>query len=158
MKHNANIDNISKRGVIKLNVEVNFVSVFAAAIAFMALGFLWYSKTLFGKIWAKEKGYSDSDLKTEQKKMGPLYGLIFLMGVLTAYVLFHIMAFSTAFYGLDKVTTGLQSGFWIWLGFIMPTQVGSTIFGSKNWKLFSIDTLYQLTGMLLMGTVIGYFS
>lgn len=148
-----------------MNVEVNLVSVFAAAIAFMALGFIWYSKVLFGKMWAKEKGYSDADLKAEQKKMGPLYGLAFIMGLLTAYVLFHIMAFSTAFYGLDRVTTGLQSGFWIWLGFVMPTQVGSTIFGNeqsspsgKNWKLFSIDTGYQLAGMLLMGAVIGFLS
>lgn len=141
-----------------MNVDVNLVSVFAAAVAFMVLGFIWYSKALFGKMWAKEKGYSDADLKSEQSKMGMLYGLAFVMGLLTAYVLYHIMAFSSAFYGMDRVTTGLMSGFWVWLGFVMPTQAGATIFGGKNWKLFSIDTGYQLAGMLLMGAVIGYLG
>lgn len=139
-------------------IEVNYISVLAAAIAYMILGFLWYSPALLGKPWMKLRGLSSSDLKAEQAKMGPLYGLTFVISLLTAYVLYHVMAMSLAFFGMDRVSTGLISGFWMWLGFVMPTQTGNAIFGSDNknkWKLLGIDTIYQLVGIMLMGAVMG---
>lgn len=44
----------------------------------------------------------------------------------------------------------------MWLGFVMPVQVTTTIFSDKkNWKLFAIDTGYQLVSLLGMGLVLG---
>ncbi|EKD91033.1 MAG: hypothetical protein ACD_30C00049G0001 [uncultured bacterium] len=142
-------------------IEVNYISVLAAAIAYMVLGFLWYSPSLLGKPWMKLRGLNSSELKAEQAKMGPLYGLTFVVSLLTAYILYHVMIMSMAFFGTDRVTTGLTSGFWMWLGFVMPTQTGNAIFGSDNknkWQLLGIDTSYQLVGLMLMGLVMGYLG
>jgi hypothetical protein len=141
--------------VIKMGVEVNYISVLVAAVVSMALGFLWYGP-LLGKPWMKEKGLTAEKLKNEQKQMGMYYGLSFLVSLVTAYVLFHIMALSMAYFNLPKLQTGLTSAFWVWLGFMMPVQLTATIFGGKNWKLFGIDTGYQLVSVLGMGAVLGY--
>lgn len=140
-----------------MGIEVNYVAVLAAAVASMALGFLWYGP-LFGKVWMKLKGYTHEGLKAEQKKMGPLYGLSFMVALITAYVLTHVMALSSNFYGYDPVTGGLTSAFWSWFGFMMPVQITATIFGDKNWKLLGIDSGYQLASVLAMGVVIGYLG
>ncbi len=142
-----------------MQIEVNFIAVIAAAIAYMALGFAWYSPALFGKQWMALRGLKMT--KEDQAKMGPLYGLTFIASLLTAYVLFFIMAISEPFYMMDPIPNGLMSAFWVWLGFVMPTQVGNAVFGSDNpnkWKILRFDTSYQLVGLLLMGTVIGFLG
>ena len=138
-----------------MNIDVNYVAVLLASVAFMAIGFAWYSPLLFGKMWMKEKGYSAETLKKAQKAMGTLYGLSFVVSLITAYVLTHIMVLSENFFHYAPVSTGVTTAFSVWLGFVMPTQVTGTIFGNKNWKLFSIDSGYQLAGLVAMGIVIG---
>ncbi len=138
-----------------MEITVNYVAVLLAAVASMALGFLWYSSVVLGKPWMKLKGYTQESLKSEQKKMGKLYGLSFVVALITAYVLSHVMALSTNFYGYDPVTTGVTSAFWMWLGFVLPVQVTATIFGDKKWQLLGIDTGYQLVSLLAMGVVLG---
>ena len=140
-----------------MEITVNYLAVLFAAVANMALGFLWYGP-LFGKVWMKLKGYSKEDLKKEQKQMGKYYAISFVVALITGYMLSHVMALSTAFYGYPAIQTGLTSGLSMWLGFVMPVQVTATIFGDKKWKLLSIDTGYQLVGLLVMGVVIGFLG
>jgi hypothetical protein len=137
-----------------MNVDVNYFAVFLAGVASMGLGFLWYSPMVVGKQWMKEKGYSATDMKKEQKSMGKLYGLSFVLSLVTAYVLSHVMALSENFFHYPMLQTGLTTAFWMWLGFVMPVQATATIFGGKNWKLFGIDTGYQLAALLAMGVVV----
>jgi len=144
--------------VSTLNIEVNFLAVVGAGVVSMALGFLWYSPMVLGKPWMKEKGITKESMKKEQKQMGKLYGLSFLVSLITAYVLSHVMTLSQSFFQYPLLQTGLTSAFWMWLGFIMPVQMTATIFGNKNWKLFGIDTGYQLASILAMGVVLGSMS
>lgn len=139
-------------------IVVNYLAVIVAGIVSMALGFAWYSPAILGKQWMKEKGYTSDVLKKEQASMGKLYALSFVLGLVTAYVLSHVMTMSSAFFGYPMVQTGLTSAFWMWLGFMMPVQATGTIFGNKNWKLFGIDTGYQLLSLLAMGVVLGWMS
>jgi hypothetical protein len=140
-----------------MEISINYLAILAASIGAMVVGFLWYSPILFGKQWAKLKGYTEEYLKTEQKKMGKLYGLSFLATLLMAYMLSHVMVLSNAFYGYGMLQTGLTSAFFMWLGFVMPIQLTSQLFGEKKWKLFCIDTGYQLASLIVMGAVIGLF-
>ena len=137
-----------------MNIEVNLLAVLVAGIVSLALGFLWYSPVVLGKQWMKEKGLTQDELKKAQKEMGKLYGLSFVVSLVTAYVLFHVMFLAENFFHYSLLSTGLMSGFWMWLGFIMPVQLTATIFGNKNWKLFGIDTGYQLVSIVAMGIVI----
>lgn len=134
-----------------MNVEVNYLTVVLAGVVSMVVGFLWYSPMLLGKPWMEAMGMSEETLKKGQKEMGKYYGLSFVVALITAYVLSHVMGLSTNFFHYSKLTTGLTTAFWMWLGFIMPVQLTSEIFGGKRWKLFGINTAYQLVSMLAMG-------
>ncbi len=140
-----------------MDIQVNFLSVLLAAIANMVVGFLWYSPLLFAKPWMKLMGYTAKNMKAQSKEMGKTYAISFVLAIVTAYVLFHVMAFSANFYGYSATTTALLTGFWMWLGFVAPVQFTSELFGKKNWSLFAINTGYQLTALLVMGLVIAMF-
>jgi hypothetical protein len=138
-----------------MEISVNYLTVLLAAASAMVVGFLWYAPFLFGRRWAVLKGYTPEALKAEQQKMGKSYALGFLVTLIMAYVLAHVSGLSQAFYHYGEVQSGITSGFWMWLGFVMPVQVTAQIFGEKKWQLFAIDTGYQLVSLLAMGTVIG---
>jgi hypothetical protein len=141
-----------------MDIEVNVLAVLLAAVASMVLGFLWYSKMLFGAKWASLKGYTDESLKAAQAGMGKLYGVSFVVAIITAYVLAHVMGLAEAFYNYPMVQTGFTSTLWMWLGFVMPVQLTGQIFGEKKWKLLAIDTGYQLASLVVMGIVIGLMN
>lgn len=137
-----------------MNIEVNYFAVLLAGVVSMVLGFIWYNPMVMGKAWMKEKGYTEASLKKAQSEMGKYYGLSFVVSLITAYVLNHVMVMSEAFFGLPMLQTGLTTAFWMWLGFVFPVQTTNTIFGEKNWKLLGIDTGYQLIAILGMAVTL----
>ncbi len=140
-----------------MNIEVNYVTVLVAAIVSMAIGFVWYT-VLFGKPWMKLMGYTKASMEEARKGMGKTYAINFVLTLVTAYVLFHVIVMSEAYFGNPMVTTGLMTAFWSWLGFIMPVQATDALFGGKPWKLFWINTGYQLVSLLGIGLTIGLMS
>lgn len=139
-----------------MNVEINMLEILAAGVASMALGFLWYSPKILGKQWMKEKGLTQESVKKAQKEMGKLYALSFAVSLITAFVLFHVMTLSENFSHYPMLKVGFATAFWMWVGFIMPVQLTATIFGHSNWKLFGIDTGYQLVSLVAMAVVIAF--
>jgi hypothetical protein len=141
-----------------MGVEVNYIAVIIAAVVTMVLGFLWYGP-FFGKMWMKERGFDKKNkeqMEKAKKEMNKWYALVFVVTAITAYTLAHVMALSMHFFGYPALQTGLTTAFWMWLGFVMPVQLGGQIFSEqRNFKVFAIETSYQLATLLAMGVVIG---
>lgn len=138
-----------------MNIPVNYLAVLVAGVASMAVGFIWYGPLLFAKPWMKLMGHTTETMKKAQSEMGKSYGISFVLSLIMAYVLTHVMALSGNFYNYSSVMTGLTSAFWMWVGFVMPVQATDVLFGSKKGKLFAINTGYQLVSLLAMGVVLG---
>lgn len=130
--------------------SASLLSVLIASVASMILGFLWYSPVLFGKAWMKLKGFTQASLKDAQKKMGPMYALSFIGAIVMAWVLSMVISLV----GVIDPMEAARVAFWMWLGFVAPVQMTSVIFGDKKWKLFAIDTGYQLASLLAMAIII----
>lgn len=140
-------------------IEVNYIAVLVAAVSSMIIGFAWYSEVLFGKPWMKLMGYNSESLKKEQREMGKWYAVSFVLALVTAYVLFHVMTLSMNFFGYTAIMTGMTSAFWMWLGFVMPVQLTGVIFSNnKSFKLFAINTGYQLVVVLIMGLILALLA
>ncbi|MBI4066448.1 DUF1761 domain-containing protein [Candidatus Gottesmanbacteria bacterium] len=132
-------------------VTLNYLAILVSAIASMAVGFLWYSPLLFAKPWMALKGLTEEKLEAAKKQMGQMYALSFGGAIVMAYVLAHFADYAVA---VDWVT-GAQVGFWAWLGFVAPVQMAEVLFGGKSWKLYMINTGYQLASLLVMGGILG---
>lgn len=139
------------------DVPVNYLAVLVAAIASMALGFLWYGP-LFGKPWAAMMGYkidSPEAKKDMQKKAMPGYIASFIGALIMAYMLSHMITFSSSYLQTEPLIAGLSTGFFSWLGFIAPVTVGTVFWDMKPWKLWFINASYWLALTLVMGAIIG---
>lgn len=131
-------------------VEINYLAVLVAATLNMALGAFWYSPMAFGKQWMELSGISQKDIDSGKKQMNSKYGIAFLGALVMAYVLAHIIDYAQA----ETVSQGIQTGFWVWLGFVATVTLGSILWEGKPTKLYVLNNAYQLVTLVISGTIL----
>lgn len=139
-------------------VPINYLAVVVAAISAMVWGFLWYGP-LFGKMWSKEMGWSEEAMAEAKKKgMAMQYAIQVIGALLMAFVLSHALVFASAYLHESGLSAGLQTGFWNWLGFIVPISLGVVLWEGKSWKLWFLNAGYYLVVLLTMGVILAYWQ
>lgn len=135
-----------------LEVELSILGLVLAVVSNMVIGFVWYAKPVFGATWQKLVGLSDKELakdSTTPMVAAPILALV------QAYVLSHVIAYSQfANPDYSDLTAGLSTGFWVWLGFVLPTMGVGYLFSRRRKKLLAIDVMYHLVALLVMGAVL----
>lgn len=135
-----------------MDVQVNLWAVVLASVAAMAIGFIWYSKPVFGNAWLKLIGMSE---KKAQEASGIAMVWAVLSSLVTAYVLAHFIYLSNFFFERDFLESALMTAFWVWLGFFLTTAVMHDGFEQRRKKLTAINTGNSLVTLLTMGLIIG---
>lgn len=51
-----------------------------------------------------------------------------------------------------------MTGFWIWLGFVVPVMAGDTLFAKKPMGLLWIGAGYYLVQLLVMGAILAVWQ
>jgi hypothetical protein len=134
-------------------MEINYWAVVACAVVAMVLGGIWYGP-LFGRKWMEINGADPDDVerrKQMQKEAAPLYGVQFLLSLLQLYILAH-------FIGGWQEASGVETAVWIWLGFVMPTVAGLSMWTAQpskvKWATFLISSGYQLVSFISFGFIL----
>ena len=130
---------------------INFLAILVAAVSAFVIGSVWYSPILFGKGWQNALGLSEKDIK--DANMVKIFG--------TSFVLMLIMAFGLAIAvnalypnGLNWVT-GLKTGLFVGIFFISTSYGVNILYQRKSFKLWAIDSSYQVLLLGIMGLIIG---
>lgn len=136
-----------------MSVEVNYIIVLLMAVIAMIVGALWYSPLMFGNLWMKIMGadkYSKEEIAKMQKEMAPYYALQFGMSLLTMWVLYVITKWTGAGQG------SVWLAFFMWLGFVVPTQVSGVIWGSTPRKHWCNQIMIMMGAQLVIMLIAGY--
>lgn len=136
---------------------INPWAVLACAVATMVIGFIWYSPMLFATPWMELMGIDPNDkakLAELRKGAGKIYGISFVLSILSAVVLAKIILVTTVI----TVPYGMKVGFAVWLGFVTTVQLTGSMFGKQPTKLYLINTGYQLVCYVVMGGILAVWQ
>lgn len=125
--------------------DVNLLAVFLGAVAFFAVGAVWYS-ALFGKAWQREVGLTEEQLKGANVAL--IMGLCFAFELLISLMLGHNVARTSP---APHVVMMMAVGFG---ATIMVPAIGiNYLYQLKSGKLFAIDAGHFIVGTAAMGAV-----
>ena len=126
---------------------MNWIVVVGAALAGFVIGGLWYGP-LFGKVWQRESELSDSDIKNANMPL--IFGTTFLLNLLAAFILAHVLAT----FGAPGLSLSVQIAGGIGLAFVATSIGVNYLFARKTLKLFVIDAGYWIVIYSVMGAVL----
>ena len=128
---------------------INYVAVILAAAAAFVVGGVWYH--LLGKRWMAALGKSKEELKRAGPPVAARMAIAFVADLVMAYMLAGLIGHL----GQVRPGTGMISGFFVWLGFVITTQTVNYVFQGQRWPLALIDGGHWLVALLVMGAIIG---
>ena len=126
--------------------EVNYLAVIAAAIATFALGGLWYSPALFGKVWQREAGVTEEKMKSAN--MALIFGLTFVLSLIAAWV------FALFLGPRPPMALGLGAGFSAGLCWVAASLGINYLFERKSLKLWLINGGYHTLQFTIIGLIL----
>ena len=138
-----------------MDVQVNWLAVLLAAISSMAVGSVWYAKSVFGARWMKLVNLDEK--KAAEWAVPALIGA-FVASLVTAYVLAHVTYLSNSFFGNAYMTDALTTAFWLWLGFTAARFFVHDSFERRPLKLTMMNIGNELVTMLVMAMIIGWLK
>lgn len=133
-------------------MDINYWAVIVSAVVSIVIGSLWYGP-LFGKAFMKAMGMNEW---SEEKKaaMKKSMGLSYVLQVVASLVMFYVLA--RFMVGMDQMSVqgGLMTALWVWVGFVLPLNLGDAVWGGK-WILFRINSGNMLVTLLVVGAILG---
>lgn len=131
-----------------MDVDVNFWAILVTGIASMVIGFVWYSKPVFGKAWMEAIGKTEDQLKKEAKPAMYVWALI--LALIEAWILAIVIGV------WDAITLweGVQIGFWMWVGFVLTTHSVNAMFDMAPMKKVWISLGYHLVYLIVGGAIL----
>lgn len=132
--------------------SVNYVAVLLASVAAMAVGFAWYSPSLFGNAWIKAMGLNKKDMGAAKKKgMGGTMAMAFASTLVLNFVLANVLSWA----GASDWVSGAQVAAVVWLGFFATEQLGIVLWQNKSWNLYAINASHWLVMLVISGAILG---
>ncbi len=132
-------------------MKIKYPAVIVATLAHYILGGLWCSPLLFGNKFIQLINWTPEQLRqVESQSHAKELVLAFVMSLVLVYVLAHFVNYTKATSALG----GIQTAFWLWLGFVVTTQAPTVIFEGRSFGLFAINVAYQLVGCALAGAIL----
>ena len=131
--------------------NANWLAIIVAALAFYALGALWFS-VFFGKQWME---LNDIPQPTPEKKeeMKKLMMPLMLKSLVMSLVLAFTIGLIGSSIGVQRPITGVKLGLALSVIGIIPLLMAD-MYLMKPTKLWFIDAGYHVVGIVLMSTIL----
>ena len=133
-------------------MKINYLAVIVAAVVHFIIGGLWYG-LIFANIFVDIVGREQLE-KMAADSHWSQYLIAFISSLVLVYILAHFVQYT----GSNTVAGGLQTAFWLWLGFVATTQISSVIFEQRKLGLYLLNIGYQLVACLICGLILAVWK
>jgi hypothetical protein len=131
-------------------LQLNWLHILVAAIAYFGLGSLWYSPILFSKQWIQLTGINMDEPNAKEGFVKVLIMCFLLTFLVVAGIglLQHFLMFVT-------FISGLKVGFFVGVFFASTAISINYLYNKKPFTLYIIDCGYQTLGCGIAGAILG---
>jgi hypothetical protein len=132
-------------------MKIKYPAVIVATLVHYIIGGLWYSPLLFGNKFIQLMNWTPAQLQQIQNKSHAKELIIaFVLSFVVVYILAHFVQYT----GAKNAAGGIQTAFWLWLGFIVTTQATTVLFEGRSLGIYLISIGYQFVGCALAGVIL----
>ena len=128
-------------------MEINYLAVIVAAVAYLIIGWLWYS-LLFGSAWMKAIGKTKEQVAAGASAVNYILALIF--GFVASYGIARILVWT----GGGTIRDGIMTGFVVSVCFVLATFFMNDTFEKRPTGLTIINGLYHIVSLIVAGIII----
>jgi hypothetical protein len=136
-----------------MDITINYLAVFIAALVSFIIGWLWYSPMVFGKLWVKEAKIDPAAMEAGKKQMPVSAGIGFLSQLVASYVIAHLLALLL----IIDIAEALQFAFWGWLGLSAVPMLGMVLWERKSVTYYAITAGYWLVGFCVIAAILTWW-
>ena len=126
---------------------ISILAVLVAAASAFAVGGLWYSPALFGKLWNRENGG-----QPQQGHPAKVFGVSFVMALIAA------TAFAVWLGPDPELGAAVRQGLLVGLCFVATSYGINYQFAQRSTLLWAIDGGYHVAQFVLFGVVLGLWG
>lgn len=129
-----------------------WIAIAAGVVAYMVIGFAWYSPMLFVQPWMKFNGLPHKHATKKDMQRGMMQALCVSLAcaIVTSVVLALVLDMTPS---IATMQGALSLAGLLWLGTVFCTFATSYAYLQKPFALLLIDTGYPLVGMLAMAAL-----
>ena len=132
--------------------NVNWLSLLLATLVPTIIGFIYYSKALFGKAWMDSIGMTEE--KQKEGNMAVMMGVSLVMSFLIAFFMLNFCNGAGQEGEFDTFKHGAAHGGIISVFFVIPLFISNGLFEQKSWTNMLINGFYWLITLALMGGIL----
>lgn len=133
--------------------DVFWPAIAVAAVAYFALGAIWYIPQVMGTMWARAGGIE----QPEEQSVNPFNFVATLVAYFVSGVATAMIAIST---GTDTAAEGVVLGLVVGIGYAFTAAAVTAIYDRKpdpiGWWL--INGIFNVMGLVVMGVIIGAWT
>ena len=131
-------------------MKINYPAVIVAAIVHFIIGGLWYG-LIFGNQFIKLIGWSPEKLaQMENQSHGKEYVFAFVSSTVLVYILAHFLQYTKA----NTIGDSIQTVFWLWLGFVVTTNLSTVVFEERRLGLYLLSIGYQFVASAIAAVIL----
>jgi len=138
-------------------VEINWLAVVLAGVSSIVVGWVWYSRGVFGNTWARLAKVKQDPNMPMSAMVQPIV-LSLVAGLVTAYVLALAGWVAHQYFNDSLVVDMLWSAAWLWLGFTVARQVTHDAFENRPTKLTVLVSASELLTVVVMALILGWIK
>jgi hypothetical protein len=131
------------------SVRHNPLAIIVATILYFLLGGVWF--TVFKQAWLLGVGRTTEELQAANISPAVTYG----SAVATTLILAIFLSWLIQATGPQTLARGVTIAVATWFGVVFTTWATEYAFEARSLQIFFINTGYCLTGMIIMGAVLG---
>ncbi len=131
--------------------DINLLAVLVAAVVNIAFGAVWYSPSMFGKIWVKLVGVAEHHECENETGVWKYYVIGFVNSIVMALALAYVLALA-----VPSLVYFFFIALLLWFGFVGTISMNAVTWGGRPVKLWFLDNGYYLLSFLIMSAIIYY--